>query len=58
MDIFTKISVIDDAFFFLTGTGLERVEVVGSDLDWYWADPQAVRRRAWDVTAAALIGRF
>ena len=38
---------------FSAGTRLERVEVVGPDLDRCWTDPQAVRRRAWDRTAAA-----
>ena len=43
---------------FLTGTGLERVGVVRPDLDRCWTNPQAVRHRAWDMTVAALIGRF
>ena len=31
---------------FSTRTGLERVRVVGPDLDLCWTDPQAIRRRA------------
>ena len=37
---------------FSIGTGLERVEVVGPDLDCWWAGLQAVRRLAWGRTAA------
>ena len=43
---------------FSTGTGLERIGVVGPVLGCYWAGLQAVRRRAWGRTAAALIGRL
>ena len=38
---------------FSTGTGLERVGVVGPVLGWYWARLQAMRCRVWGRTAAA-----
>ena len=49
------IITFDDAFF-STGTGLERVEVVGPEPGLLWASLKALDRRAGDGTAARLIG--
>ena len=43
---------------FSIGIGLERIGVVGSDLDCWRAGLQAVRRRALGRTAATLIRRL
>ena len=48
--------VIDDAFF--NRTGLERIGVVGLDLDNCWAGLRALDRRARDRTAAGLVRRL
>ena len=48
----------DDAFFFFNRIRLERVGVVGPDLDCCWAGLQALDRRAGDRTATGLICRF
>ena len=39
---------------FSTGTGLERVGVVGSDLDCWWAGMQALGSFGWTWTVGGL----
>ena len=50
---FPQTAPTDDAFF--NRTGLERIGVVGLDLDYCWAGLQALDRRAGDRSAVGLV---